>query len=436
MKKIIFLIIVVILGAIAAAATQGNKPPPKEAPQKQANPDVFDGVGYVAVNSSEYEIFVLSDRLVAPTRIKITSDGKYLLISQITGEVYAFSRTDSGWDTIPHEVTKVDTKFPGFPPDEAGLVGMIFSNNFSENGKLFLLYTFKDQDDKTQNRISETVLRIEKGELRGSTPQLVYQANVPGTGSHQITDGISIDVADKPHLLFLVGEGFKGERAQNPKEEGGKIILIQEDGSDPLGERPYKENPKVQALGIRNGYVVAQNPYDKSGKILVTDTGPDHFDRIIYTKLFDSEGKVINPLNFNWDGIEEKLKDPIPDPNNPNVPDMVIVRLPDTLTFTGLAIHPGKDTTIPNSDEKVQSLLATMFGKTGSTENQPGKEIWLGRLINLDKQPTITFTPIIERNPLAEGKLGNPIGLEIDSQTGDFFFADVMEGKVYWVKPK
>lgn len=437
MKNIIVLVIILAIVGFGYYTYQQNKQAslPKKAPQKQANPDVYDGVGYAAINPNEYEISVLSDRLIAPTRIKLTPDGKFLLVSQITGEVYAFSRTDFGWDTTPYEVAKVDTKFPGFPPDEAGLVGMVFSNRFSENNKLFLLYTFKDQDGKTQNRISETVLRIDKGQFRGSTPKLIYQANVAGSGSHQITDGVSIDILGKPHLLFLIGEGFHGDRAQNPKEEGGKAILIQEDGSDPLGERPYKENPKVQALGIRNGYVLASNPYDKTGRIFISDTGPDHFDRIIYTKLFDSEGKSISPLNFNWDGTEEKLKDPIPDPNNPDVPDMVILRLPDTLTVTGLAVHPSKDT-IPKSDEKVQSVLTTLFGKTGSPQNQPGKEIWIGQLTNLGKQPKISFTPIIKRNPQAEGKLGNPIGLEIDSQTGDFYFADVLEGKLYLVKVK
>lgn len=380
---------------------------------------IYGGVGYVAVNPNDFEISILAKDLAAPTRLKITPDGEYLLVTQITGEVLAFKRMGAGWENSPLLITKVNTKFPGFPPDEAGLVGMVFSKDYLKNGKLFLLYTYKDKDGKTKNRISESVLRERNGNLTGSKPKLIYEANIAGNPSHQITDAINVDVEGKPHLLFLIGEGFDAKRAQDPSLEAGKLILIQEDGSRPLGTRPYPQNPKIQALGIRNGYVLAKNPLDSEGRIALTDTGPDHYDRVIYTNPFRK-----NSLNFGWDGDESKLKNPIPDPNFPNVSDMVIYRLPDTRTFTGFSFYRNGE------------ILATLFGKTGSKENSPGKEILLGHLTNLNGQPKIIFQTIVKRNPKAEGKFGNPIGLEIDPKTQDFFFADVMEGKVYRVHAK
>lgn len=397
--------------------------------------EIYGGVGYVPVDAGDLEISVLSSNLASPTRIKITPDGQYLLVTLITGEVVYFPRTDEGWDDTPKPLVKIETKFPGFPPDEAGLVGLVFSTSFSESGKVFLLYTFKDGEGKTQNRISVTSLKEKSGQLVASKPKLIFQANVEGSGSHQITDGIAVDILERPHLLFLIGEGFKGERAQDPALEGGKMILIQEDGSDPLGTRPYPENPRVQALGIRNGFVMAENPDDEDGRILISDTGPDRNDRLIYTLPLSKEGADWEQVNFNWDGSDESLEPPIGDPNFAEVSDMVILRLPETRTFTGIIFHPGKGV-IPVSTSESQSVLATVFGKTGSTNNKPGKEIWLGTLGNLSGQPQISFNPIIERNPEAEGKLGNPIGLELDQRTGDFFFADILEGKLYWVKVK
>ncbi|MBT5262612.1 MAG: hypothetical protein HOL80_01805, partial [Candidatus Magasanikbacteria bacterium] len=60
----------------------------------------------------------------------------------------------------------------------------------------------------------------------------------------------------------------------------------------------------------------------------------------------------------------------------------------------------------------------------------------LGQLKQVSHQPKITFTPIIIRSPEVEGSIGNPIGLTVDSQTGDIFFADILEGRVYVVSPK
>lgn len=429
-NKAIFLGVLVII--IAFALVYLNT---KSEETSEVSTEIFSGAGYVAVDPDKFEVSSFADSLVAPTRIKITPDGKFLLISQITGEVLSFERTSDGWSSKPKELLKVETRFLGFPPDEAGLVGMVFSIDYLENGKLFLLYTYKDEEEKTQNRISVATLSVKNGELGASAPEQIYQSNTPGNVSHQITDGISLNILGKPHLMFLIGEGFIGKRAQNPKLEAGKVVLIQEEGSDPLGERPYSENPKIQALGIRNAYVLAKNSLDKNGRVAIADTGPDKYDRIIYTALVDTDGKARGPLNFGWDGSQENLKKPISDPNAPEVTDMVILRLENTLTFTGLAFHPGGGA-ISASNPQTQSVLATVFGKSGSKENEPGKEIWLGALTNLSGQPKISFEPIVKRNPDAQGKLGNPIGLEVDIQTGDFFFADVLEGKVYQVRIK
>jgi hypothetical protein len=428
-KAILLVIIIMIASALIYFYNTRNEE------TKVVSTEIFSGTGYVAVDPTKFEVSSFADSLVAPTRVKITPDGKFLLASQITGEVLAFTRTSNGWNSEPKELLKVETRFPGFPPDEAGFVGMIFSVDYTENGKLFLLYTYKDENGQIQNRISMTMLSAKNGDLKASTPEQIYQANTPGNVAHQITDGISLSVLGKSHLMVLIGEGFVANKAQDAKLEAGKVILIQEDGSDPLGARPYSENPKILALGIRNAYVLAENPFDSNSRVAIGDTGPDKYDRIIYTSLVDTEGKAREPLNFGWDGSQENLKKPIPDPNELRVADMVISRLEDALTFTGLAFHPGKGA-IPSSNQQKQSVLVTIFGKSGSKENEPGKEVWLGRLTNLSRQPKISFESIVKRNPDAEGKLGNPIGLEIDGQTGDFFFADILEGKIYQVKIK
>ena len=382
--------------------------------------EIFDGIGYVSVNP-KLGVSILAQNVVAPTRIKITPDGKYLLVTQLTGEILAFNRINEAWSSTPYLVAKIDTKSPGFPPDEFGLVGLVFSAEYATNHKAFLLYSYLESEGKYLNRISSVTLEEKDRKLTTSAPQMIFQAVTPGNVSHQITDGLGVIHQGKPHLVFLIGEGFKGKLAQDEAAEAGKLMMIQEDGTYPAGSRPYPNRPKIEALGIRNAYVIAENPFDAHKRWLIADTGPDKYDRLIYTRTASDSG-TFKPVNFGWNGEETILKKPIKDPNFPRVNDMVIYRFPQTRTVTGLAFTPDK------------KILMTLFGKTGSTENAPGKEIWQGTITNLTGQPRLTFTPIIKRNPQANGKLGNPIGLEVDPQTGDFFFADILEGRIYQVK--
>lgn len=57
-------------------------------------------------------------------------------------------------------------------------------------------------------------------------------------------------------------------------------------------------------------------------------------------------------------------------------------------------------------------------------------------MTDLSGQPEISFKTIIKRTKNADGKLGNPIGLEIDPQNNNFFFGDILEGRIYMVTPK
>ena len=371
--------------------------------------EIFEGAGYEAVDPNAYEVSIFAENFFSPTRIKITPDGKHLLVSQINGEVLAFNREGDDWSKTPYLVTKVETMFPGFPPDEAGLVGMTFSQDFSKNKKLFLLYTFKDSEGKIQNRISTATLWNIFGKLRSPKPKLIWQANIPGAGSHQIADAIAVTVGGKARILFLIGEGFDGKKAQDPTLHAGKLMSIDENGNDPI----------VHALGIRNGFALAKNPFDIENRILISDTGPDKYDRLIYTNPL-----LPGQLNFNWNGEQEKLAESVPDPNFEKVSDMVILRLTPTKTFTGLSFT------------KTGELFATFFGPTGTKETSPGKEVVKGKIDNLDGQPSIVFETIIKRASPANGKFGNPIGLEIDPESGDFFFADILEGRIYQVKVK
>ncbi len=384
-----------------------------------AQHEVYDGVSYEGT-SEDYRVSLFASGLASPTRVRFSPDGNFLLATQITGEVIAFSRNDDGTiNATPSRTVHVETRFPGFPPEEGGLVSVVFSTDYQKTGRIFLLHNYKDRNGKIYNRVSTSSLSTQNRKLIGSKPQVIFQANIDGSHSHQITDGVSVDIQGTPHLLFAVGEGFKAERALDPKLEAGKILLIQYDGTSPKGHRPYPDNPKVEAIGIRNAYVLLTHPSDPHNRVIIADTGPNKYDRLIMAGL--GTGKRLKPYAFGWDGNQEKLKDPIPDPNIRAVADLVITRLPETRTFTGLAF------------DNEGNVAATLFGQTGSKKNSPGKELWLGKMTGISSQPKVDFTPIIRRKNEADGKLGNPIGLAYDPLDQSFYFADILEGRIYRV---
>ncbi|MBH41295.1 MAG: hypothetical protein CL685_01110 [Candidatus Magasanikbacteria bacterium] len=246
-----------------------------------------EDVGYAPVSSKDFTVSVLASGLTAPTRIALTPDGEYMIVTQLTGEVFVFSRKNGVWNNKSRLAGKIDTSVLGFPPEELGLVGAVFSSDYADTGNIFFLYTYKNSEGEIENRVSVVSLKERFGTLVFSAdPEVIFTANVPGNFSHQITDGIGVSIEGKSHLLFLIGEGFDAKRAQDLTLEGGKVMVIQADGSNPLGVRPYPSFPKLQAVGIRNAYTLAQNQYDARKRVLIGDTGPDIHDRIIYAPFF------------------------------------------------------------------------------------------------------------------------------------------------------
>ncbi len=405
-KGLIFAGLVIFLG-VALTLLFINQYRLQEGPSVD-KAEIFNGEGYVPKDISKYQISEVANKLASPTRLKITPDQETLLVTQITGELIAIPRDKDGWSKKPYLVSRTKTSFPGFPPDEAGLVGLAFSNNFSKNKTAFLLYNFKQKDGKVQNRINSIKLVNLFGRVIGINQKQIWQANVFGTGSHQITDAAPVQFNDEDRIIFAIGEGFDGKKAQDPKLDAGKILSIKEDGSSPV----------MHALGLRNGYVFSKNIYDKEGKFLISDTGPDKYDRLIYTNPLLS-----NSINLAWDGNQDSLLTKIADPNDKSVSDIVITRLPETKTFTGIGF---------TGENKV---YLTLFGKTGSKENSQGKQILLGKFTTRP-QPKIETEVIIERNPAANGFFGNPIGLEIDPNDNSVLFADIMEGKIYQISER
>jgi hypothetical protein len=259
----------------------------------------------------------------------------------------------------------------------------------------------------------------------GTAPKQIFEATTPGTGSHQIQDGIGVKVRDISHLLFVMGEGFVAKRALDPKEEAGKLMLISRDGEAPAGDRPFSENPKVQGLGLRNPPAIAQNA--QTGKIAIADTGPSSDDRFIYGSMFDASGDNTQKLSFNWDGEDKSLQKSALDVYDSGK-EMIIHRWTPTETAVNIAFYENEK--LPILSKNTYYALVTLFGLTGQKGNEPGKKILLATLSEALTN-SISFKPLIVRAPEVAEALGHPIGLAVDPQTKEIYFGDIIEGRIY-----
>ncbi len=382
---------------------------------------------YVPSSGVEATVSIIDEGIEGVTHIEITPDGKYMFVSTLRGVIWVYHHIDGQFRRQTRPFFALATSQPGFPPEEAGLTGLTLGADFNESGDIFLAYSFALEKKSFRNRVMRVTFEKQGEKVLGTNPQQIFEANVPGTGSHQIQGGVGVMVAGKPHFLFPIGEGFKAERALDPTQEAGKVMLIAADGAAPQGARPYPEFPKVQALGIRNAPAMAQSPVN--GKIAIGDTGPNDYDRFLYGTLFDPEGSFAEKISFNWDGTEDSLKKGAPDLYDNNK-DMVLHRWAPTETPVNIVFY--ENDALPKLGVGLQYVLVNLFGRTGETVNKPGKSIALG-VLSEARTNTITFSPLIERAPEGEGKLGHPIGLAVHRATGDLYFGDIMEGRIYKV---
>ena len=432
------MIVILLVAGIGFYSVSRYKPAKTQPPQSASS----QPAAYAGVDPSKVQVTALGTEPGTISRIKFTPDGQFMIASQLTGEVLVYKREGDSWKKQSKPLVSVATAFPGFPPEENGLTGMAFGADFATSGDMFFSYAYLQGEKDIRNRIARAKVVVENGELVGSNLTDIFEGNVPADSSHQIQAIQGVMVQDKPHVLFQMGEGFHAERSQDPTKEAGKLMLIQRDGSNPLGPRPFPDQPKIQAIGFRNPPDLEINQFDPLKREAIVDTGPDQYDRFIYGKFIDLVGgKKVEGLDLGWNGTVDSLTASRFDPNVTGRPDPILYRWDPTHTATNIVFHPGKGI-IPESTDQQTSVLVSLFGRTGETgPDVPGRAIWLNTLTLGDSPKLGTWQPFIVRSPDGVNTFGHPLALELDPVTNDLVFIDINltkdqspQSTLYWAK--
>lgn len=175
---------------------------------------------------------------------------------------------------------------------EGGLLGITLHPNFSENGFLYVYYTY--QSGGLANRVVR--YRKEGLELKDRT---VIIENIPASSVH---DGGRIKFGPDGFLYITTGDASVSNLAQDRNSLAGKILRLKDDGTIPA-DNPFLNSP-VYSWGHRNPEGLA---WDEEGKLWATEHGSSAMDEI----------NLIQPgANYGWpvirgDETAEGMRTPV-----------------------------------------------------------------------------------------------------------------------------
>lgn len=159
--------------------------------------------------------------------------------------------------------------FPG--AGEMGITGLCVE---PQSGDLFVTGVYDAGSGPKLNRVMRLVSSAD-GLSAEST--LVILNGIPSAPSHQIQEA---SIGPDGKLYVQVADGLSADTTvgQNPADLRAKVLRMNLDGSAP-GDNPYGPQSVVWAVGFRNPF---GGDWSRSGRLYVTDNGPDANDRVAH----------------------------------------------------------------------------------------------------------------------------------------------------------
>ena len=229
--------------------------------------------------------------LSQPTAMAFAPDGR-LFVAQQTGELRVITQ-DGELLERPFLTLDPDTR------DERGLLGIAFHPNFASNGYVYVYYTARRP--VVHNRVARFEADSQDPNVakRGSFKNILdlgalKSENHNGGAMHFGRDG---------KLYVAVGDNQNRDNAQTLGNLKGKMLRLNPDGSMPEGNPFYRKadgkNRAIWALGLRNPYTFAINPY--TGSVFINDVG---------AKLWEEINRGDAGANYGWPKYEGRENAP------------------------------------------------------------------------------------------------------------------------------
>ncbi|MEK6683479.1 MAG: PQQ-dependent sugar dehydrogenase [Nitrospirota bacterium] len=184
---------------------------------------------------------------------------------------------------------------------ERGLLGLALDPDFQRNGYLYVYYSHRGRDSKT-DPYRHRLMRITVKGNRGESPVALLD-RLPigsqsefGKGNH---NGGSLSFGPDGKLYLSIGDLATPRNAQDLDSLAGKILRLNPDGTAPTDnpfydpKRPAAPRSYVYALGLRNSFDFTFEPGPpETSRLFATENGPATNDEL----------NIIEPgKNYGWD---------------------------------------------------------------------------------------------------------------------------------------
>lgn len=398
---------------------------------------------YRGVDRAAVRVELIDCGLPLAARLTFAPDGQFLFAALLNGLVYVYERTDDGgWRRQTRPFYDLG---PLGVSNQSGLTGLFLGANFDAGAAdpvrrdVFLTYQ-RLLNGERRNRILRLTFAEEDGHYVGTNRTVIYTGPEPTADAHQVHDGVAFTYHGAPHLLVSFGDAKQAASALDLTQESrGKLLLMQRDGAAPLGPRPWPDHPRIAAIGLRNTYGLLMLPpaVDSLQRVLGVENGNDANDRIWLAEVVDVGGEVHGPLSFNYAGSDTTQGwKTVTDVNMPGPFKRNAVLFPTIsppASPASVALHPGHGPIAPPAAGEVV-FVVSFFGTSGSKANRPGKTIAYARIGNLrgaSYQIIEPLTPLVRRIDAVDGAAyGHPVAMDVDPQTGDIVFSDIVTGEL------
>jgi len=268
-----------------------------------------------------------------PVTIAFAPDGRLFFTERYSGRVRVIADPASKQPRLLPDAVYRFGPVSGF--FERGLLGLALDPDFKTNGYLYVYYSHRGQNAKTdpyRHRLMRITVKGDRGEapvaLLDRLP--IGSASESGAGNHN--GGILIFGPDGK-LYLSIGDLSVPRHAQDLNSFAGKILRLNPDGTAPADNpfydpgHPAAPRSYVYAYGLRNsfGLTFESGPPGKA-RLFATENGPATNDEL----------NIIGPgKNYGWDddrvsGVRDK----------PGYVDPILV-YHRTIAPTGIAFYTG-----------------------------------------------------------------------------------------------
>ncbi len=232
-------------------------------------------VASLATAAADYQMETIASGLHHPWSVAQLPDGG-LLVTERRGKLLHIS----GDGSRRQEISGVPATFLA---GQGGFFDIVLHPEFATNQLVYLAYARGDRD---ANGTAIWRARLEGNSLVDGS-DILWVADKKNTPQHY---GGRLLFLPDTSLLLTTGDGFDfREQAQDPRNEMGKVLRINDDGSVPV-DNPFSEpgSERVWTLGHRNpqGLVLAGD----SGAVYLHEHGPKGGDEVNLLRAGENYG--------------------------------------------------------------------------------------------------------------------------------------------------